>query len=171
MDGACWNNGKANARCGSSIWIKSNHGRNAAIRVPGIRQSNQVGEIIAVIEAINSFPNFCPLTIISDLRYVIDGLTQHLSKWEDKGWIGVENVEFFKHAAYLLKRRSVTTTFQWVKGHQGNLGNEECDKLAKEGANKNEIDQLSLNIPREYDLQGAKLAALTQATTYKGIQE
>jgi len=95
-DGACWNNRKVNARCGSSIWIKSNHGRNAAIRVPGIRQSNQVGEIIAVIEAINSFPNFCLLTIISALRYVIDGLTQHLSKWEDKGWIGVENVEFFK---------------------------------------------------------------------------
>jgi len=64
-----------------------------------------------------------------------------------------------------------TTTFQWVKGYQGNLGNEECDKLAKEGVNKNKTDQLSLNIPREYDLQGAKLAAPTQATAYKGIQE
>ncbi len=96
MDGACWNNEKANVRCGSSIWIKPNHRRNAAIRVPGIRQSNQVGEIVAIIEVINSFPNFCLLTIISDSRYVIDSLMQHLSKWEDKGWIGVENVEFFK---------------------------------------------------------------------------
>jgi hypothetical protein len=73
--------------------------------------------------------------------------------------------------AYLLKRRSATTTFQWVKGHEGNQGNEESDHLAKEGAEKELPDAMDLNIPAEYDLQGAKLSALTQAITYKGIQE
>jgi hypothetical protein len=82
----------------------------------------------------------------------------------------VENAEFFKWAAYLLKKRSATTAFQWVEGHMGNLGNEESDKLTKEGANKEEPNLLPLDIPREYDLQGAKLATLTQATAYRGIR-
>ena len=169
-DGACWNNGKANAKCRSGIWFSPNHRRNAAIRVPGPKQSNQVGELAAVIEAVSSVPNFYPLTIITDSRYVIDGLTEHLGKWEDNGWIGIDNAEFFKRAANLPKKRTAETTFQWVRGHRGILGNEESDKLAKEGANKDEADSLPLYIPKEYDLQGAKLSTLTQATAYKGIQ-
>ena len=170
MDGACWNNGKANAKCGSGVWLGLNNPRNAAIRVPGPKQSNQVGELAAVIAAASSVPTFYPLTIITDSRYVIDGLTKHLGQWEDNGWIGTDNAEFFKRAAYLLKKRTAATTFQWVKGHRGNLGNEESDKLAKEGANKDVPDIMSLDIPKDYDLQGAKLATLTQAVAYKGIQ-
>jgi ribonuclease HI len=87
-DGACWNNGKENTKCRGGIWVSPNHQRNSAIKVPGQKQSNQVGELAAVIEAICSFPPFYPLTIITDSRYVIDGLTLHPGKWEDDGWIG-----------------------------------------------------------------------------------
>jgi hypothetical protein len=50
-NGVCWNNGKADARCGGSIRLSPNHWKNTAIRVPGERQSNQVGELTVVIEA------------------------------------------------------------------------------------------------------------------------
>ena len=65
----------------------------------------------------------------------------------------------------------MTTDFKWVKGHSGNLENEECDHLAKEGANLSTSDHLSLDIPKEFDLQGAKLASLTQTIAYQGIRE
>jgi len=65
----------------------------------------------------------------------------------------------------------MTTHFQWVKGHNGTRENEESDSLAKEGAEKNEEDHLDLEIPNEYNLQEAKLATLTQATTYQVILE
>ncbi|KAH9054137.1 hypothetical protein EDB87DRAFT_1568642, partial [Lactarius vividus] len=65
-DGACFNNGKANARCGSGVWIGPEDPRNDAIRVPGPRQSNQVGEIAAVIAAVNKIPTFWPILIKSD---------------------------------------------------------------------------------------------------------
>ena len=170
-DGACLDNGKLNARCGSGIWISPSHERNAAIHVPGPQQSNQVREIAAIVAAIASFPRFCPLIIVSDSKYAIEGITTHLQTWEDRGWIGIKNADLFKRAAYLLRSRIATTDFQWVKGHDGTLGNEHSDHLAKEGANKPNTDILPLNVPKEFDLQGAKLAAISQSTAYQGIRE
>jgi ribonuclease HI len=67
--------------------------------------------------------------IKTDSRYVIDGLTKHLKEWEDQGWIGIKNKEWFKRAVYLLRRRTAQTRFKWVKGHNGELGNERSDHL------------------------------------------
>ena len=55
-DGACYNNGKADAQCGSGIWFGPGQERNKAIKVPGNEQSNQVGELIAVIAAAEAVP-------------------------------------------------------------------------------------------------------------------
>ena len=169
-DGACFNNGKENATCGSGIWVGPDSHLNTALKVPGAEQSNQVGEIAAVIKAASLIPDFYPLIIKTDSQYVIKGLTTHLKDWENKGWIGIKNASFFKKATYLLRRRTAPTFFEWVKGHSGNEGNEQSDILAKEGASKNEPDNLSLEIPLEYDLQGAKLSTMTQALAYKGIR-
>jgi hypothetical protein len=130
-----------------------------------------VGEIAAIIAAVNSFPKFWPLTIISDSKYAINGLTTHLPTWEDNSWIGVKNAEFFKHVAFLLRSWIATTDFKWIKGHDSVLGNEQSDQLAKEGADKIDTNILSLKVPKEFNLQGAKLATITQATTYQGIWE
>jgi hypothetical protein len=73
--------------------------------------------------------------------------------------------------AHLLRIWTAPTTFQWVKGHDGNKGNEGSDILAKEGAMKIKEDQIDLMIPNEFDVQGPKLNTLTQAITYRGIKE
>ena len=77
-DLACMNNGKLDAKCGSRVWIDTNHPLNKSIRVPGEGQLNQVGKFTAVIEAVKTLPNYHKLTIITDSRYVIEGLTEHL---------------------------------------------------------------------------------------------
>ena len=170
-DGACFNNGKENAQCGGGVWFGHNDPRNKAIRTPGEHQSNQIGEIVATIVAIQTIPRFVPLKIITDFEYVIKGLTTHLPRWENTGWINIRNSQLFKKAAYLLKQRTATTHFKWIKGHSGDPGNEGSDSLAKEGARKELPDDLDLSIPKEFDIQGAKLSAMNQATTYKGIME
>jgi RNase H len=88
----------------------------------------------------------------------------------EPGWIGTQNAHLFRTAAFHLRQRTATTTFKWVKGHRGNEGNEESDLLAKAGAEKEAPDQLALDIAEEFNVQGAKLAALNQATAYKGIR-
>ncbi|TFY79345.1 hypothetical protein EWM64_g4666 [Hericium alpestre] len=90
-DGSCIYNGKANAKCGSGVWVADDHPHNCSICVPGPAQSNQVGELVAVIAALEAVENFVPITIVTDSKYVIDGLTYRLSNWEDCGWIGIRN--------------------------------------------------------------------------------
>lgn len=170
-DGSCTNNGKKNARCGSGVWLEEGSEHNRAIRVPGPEQSNQIGELAAVISALEKLPNFAPLTIKTDSKYVINGLTKLLKSWEDQGLINIKNAKWFKRAAYLLRRRTASTKFKWVKGHSGEIGNEMSDQLAKQGADKEVPDQILLDIPANFDLQGAKLATITQATAYRGICE
>ena len=136
---------------------------NMAVRVPGQSQSNQVSKIAAIIKAIESVPLSQPLEIISDSRYAIDGLTMHLQTWEDHGWIGIENAQFFRKAAYLLCHRTATTAFQWVKGHNSVEGNKQSDRLAREGAANPNPDILDLNIPDNFNVQGAKISSLTQS--------
>ena len=170
-DGACFNNGKLNARCGGGIWFGQNDHRNRAIRTPGKHHSNQIGELTAIIAAIQAMPNFIPIKIVTDSTYAIKGLTTHLPTWENIGWISIKNAKFFKRAAYLLRQRTASTRFKWVKGHNGNEGNEGSDSLAKEGARKERPDDLELNVPMEFDIQGARLSAISQATAYRGILE
>ena len=170
-DGACFNNGRLNAQSGCGVWFGPNHDKNIAMRIPGEHQSNQIGEIVAVLRAASAVPKFIPLRIMSDSMYVINGLTKHLSNWEDAGWIGIKNAPFFKKTAHILKQRIAVTTFQWIKGHSGSQGNEGSDQLAKEGANKPHPDYMNLEVPIEFDLQGAKLSTLTQALAYRGIME
>ncbi|KAI0048517.1 RnaseH-domain-containing protein [Auriscalpium vulgare] len=170
-DGSCINNGKKNAQCGSGVWVDDDHELNQAFRVPGDAQSNQVGELVAIIITLQKVENYIPIRFKTDSKYVINGLTKFLPKYEDIGWIGIANAELFQVAAFLLRRRSAPTTFQWVKGHSGIAGNENADEEAGRGAHKDAHDELNLDIDDAYRLRGAKLAALTQAEAYKGIRE
>jgi ribonuclease HI/exonuclease III len=168
-DGSSLDNGTADAKCGAGVWFGENDSRNISIRPPTEEQTNQAGEIAAVILAVQSVPDFVSLQINSDSLTTIEGLTKHLEHWEDTGWIGVKNSELLKVAAYNLRRRSAPTEFQWVKGHSGIAGNDGADALAGEAAERNTPDTMDMNIPLEYKLTGAKLSAMTQALAYKEI--
>ena len=170
-DGSCMNNGKANAQSGAGIWISEGHPGNRAIKIDGISHSNQSGELIAVLAILLDAPNYAPVQIRTDSRFVIDGLTKHLRDWEDRGWLGITHAELFKATAYRLRLRSAPTSFVWIKGHSGHIGNEKADALAKEGAAKQDYDELDLTVPPEFDLQGAKLASISQTMAYQGVMK
>lgn len=74
------------------------------MRTPGSNQSNQAAEVYAVLKAAEAMPPFAPLHIISDSKYAIDDLMEHLMKWQDRGWINVLNAELFWKTAYTLSQ-------------------------------------------------------------------
>ncbi|KAI0342569.1 ribonuclease H-like protein [Trametopsis cervina] len=149
-DGSCHHNGDADARAGSGVWYGLDDERNIAKRVPGAAQSNQTGEIYAIILAVAATPP--------------------LHKWRDQGWIGIANAELFQMAAYQLQQRSAVTTFEWIQGHTGDTGNEGADELADQGAHLPDDDTTTFDVPAKWNLTGAKLATMSQALAYQGIR-
>ncbi|KAI0667424.1 ribonuclease H-like protein [Trametes maxima] len=153
------------------MWYGVGDIRNEGIRVPIDGPTNQVAEFYAVLEVAKRTPPFAPLHVVSDSKYVVDGMTTHLQKWEEKGWIGVANAGIIRKTVAMLRRRNAVTTFRWIKGHAGEQGNEEADRLAKEGAEKpRPYAPLGLPAPEKYMTHGAALATMSQKLAYKGIR-
>jgi len=170
-DGSCIKNGEDTARAGSGIWYGPHDTRNTSIRVAGKEQSNQMGELLAILHVIKTHPPDAAVTIKSDSKYAIEGLTTHLESWENTGWSGVRHAEVFKCTTAWLRHRSNVTRFVWVKGHSGIAGNDEADKLARQGAESEPTsDNLDLTYPPNKIPTGAKLNALSQAELYKRIK-
>ncbi|OJT01591.1 Transposon TX1 uncharacterized 149 kDa protein [Trametes pubescens] len=170
-DGSARGNGSGNAVAGSGVWFGEGDPRNSSERVPYDSQSNQVAEIYAVAMAHRLTPPFAPMHIVSDSRYVTNGLTEHLPRWEERGWIGVANADILREVVGLLRTRSAPTTFKWVKGHAGARGNEQADRLAAAGAAcPRPMRPLHLPPPERYMIGGAALSKLSQRLAYQGIQ-
>ena len=106
---------------------------------------------------------------VGNVVHAMDGLTVHLLSWEDKGWIRTVNSKWFQAATYHLCRCSTEMVFKWVKGHAGSLGNEQADALANAGAHKLTPNEIDTTVLPNFNLNGAKLATLTQALAHKAI--
>jgi len=98
--------------------------------------TNNRMELTAVIVALESLKTVkYPVHIYSDSKYVIDSITKGwLHNWRKKGFKGKKNVDLWKR--YLAVAKPFDITYHWVKGHAGNPGNERCDELAVEKAQK-----------------------------------
>jgi ribonuclease HI len=170
-DGSCFDNGEETARAGSGIWFGEGDQRNTGLRVPGSEQSNQVGELYAIVHALRTAPKDQALLIKTDSMYAIGGMTTNLKEWEDRGWIDTKHADLFRCITAWTRFRSNTTEVAWVKGHSGVRGNEEADKLAGAAATDPIVPgPLDLTHPPNMVPSGAKLQALSQKDFYRVIK-
>ena len=169
-DGACNNNGEENAMAGLGVWYGDNDPRNLSMRVPMDEQSNQTGELLAVLMAVKNHPPNEDLKIISDSKYVVLGLTKHGKRWESRDWIDSQHGKIFKCITAWVRWRNGNTYIAWTKGHNGTKGNEEADRLACEGARQLTRDStFSLEAPQNLTTSGATISKLEQKDFYKTI--
>ncbi|MFN3989786.1 MAG: ribonuclease HI [Erythrobacter sp.] len=102
--------------------------------VGGERQTtNNRMEMTAVLEGLKALKAPCEVTIHTDSRYVIDGMTQWIFGWQQRGWVNaakkpVMNEDLWR--ALIAAARPHKITWQWVKGHAGHPENERVDALA-----------------------------------------
>lgn len=102
--------------------------------------TNNRMELTAVITALDALREPCEVTICSDSKYVIDGITKGwAAKWKANNWIKSDkkpalNPELWDRLLSLLEKHQVS--FVWIKGHAGHPENERCDKLAVTQAQK-----------------------------------
>ncbi|MBL4712755.1 MAG: ribonuclease HI [Gammaproteobacteria bacterium] len=101
-----------------------------------VESTNNRMELMAVIQALESLTRPCTVKIFTDSKYVLDGMTKWLPNWKKKGWKTaakkpVKNVELWQRLDAAVQVNEVS--WQWVKGHAGDEGNECADALANRG--------------------------------------
>ena len=171
-DGSCINNGETTACAGGGIWFSEDNEQNTSFRVPGPNQSNNTGELHAILHAITSVPKDMALTIKTNSMYAVLGLTTYLEKWEDQGWMYLKHPELFKCITVWVRYCSNTTEIVWVKGYNGIRGNMEADKLAGKGALMDQTEaELTLNPSVNMVPLGVKLTAMLQKDFYHSIKK
>ena len=98
--------------------------------------TNNRMELMAAIEALESLKRPSTIELYTDSIYVRDGITSWITRWKQNGWRTaakkpVKNADLWQRLDSALTRHDVT--WHWVKGHDGDPGNERADALAREG--------------------------------------
>ena len=99
--------------------------------------TNNRMELTAAIRALEALIEPCRVTLHSDSKYVLEGITRWVHGWQKNGWKTsakkpVQNAELWHELIAAVARHEVE--WVWVKGHDGHAENERVDKLACDAA-------------------------------------
>ena len=102
--------------------------------------TNNRMELQAAISALESLSRTCRVKLVTDSRYVMDGIQSWLPNWKKRGWKTankkpVKNEDLWRKLDKLASQHEID--WQWVKGHSGHVENEIVDRLANDA-----IDEL-----------------------------
>ena len=137
-DGAC--SGNPGPGGWGALLIHGEHQKE--IMEGAFETTNNRMELTAAIEALNALRGSCDVTLHTDSTYVKDGITKWIENWKSNGWRTankkpVKNAELWQALDEAVSRHDVT--WKWVKGHNGDEGNERADELANMGMNNYKI--------------------------------
>lgn len=90
-------------------------------------------ELLSVIEGLRQLRSPSRVRIVSDSKYVVEGLASWLDAWKRRGWRKADkspvlNRELWEELDRLRSLHEVRP--EWIKGHAGHTFNERCDRLA-----------------------------------------
>lgn len=122
------------------------------------RPTNNTGELLAAIRAfeIGEQLGVNNLVIRTDSEYVIKNLLKSVKKWMADGWLTsqgepVKNRGYWETLVALRDKwveAGKRVDLKWVKGHDGELGNEKADTNARMGSAKVGPDSLAISSPQ-----------------------
>jgi ribonuclease HI len=108
--------------------------------------------VIEAFHALSKKGNTFRVVFTSDSRYLIDGMTDWVHRWAERGWRrkggAVENKELWHEAIDAVNGHSVQ--WRWVRGHAGHPQNEYANVLATKAAR--ELSASHGAIPSQFDL-------------------
>ena len=98
--------------------------------------TNNRMELMAAIQALEALNRPAEVQLHTDSKYLLDGITRWIKGWQRNGWLTsakqpVKNADLWHRLVEAMDGHEVT--WQWVKGHAGDAGNERADALARLG--------------------------------------
>jgi len=133
-DGSC----KAGDRapCGWGYFIKTPQGAPLEGHGHALDTLAKVMEYRAVAEALAVLPEGAEATVFSDNQSLIENFEKRVGHWRLNGFAKVDAaiVASVRAADATITSRRLRLSWKWVRGHNGNEGNERADALAAQGA-------------------------------------
>jgi ribonuclease HI len=113
--------------------------------------TNNRMELMAAIQALEALNRPSQVTLHTDSKYLLDGITKWSAGWQRNGWLTsakkpVKNEDLWRRLIAALDGHEVS--WQWVRGHAGDEGNEQADALARLGAEEAGSAVRSAGLPR-----------------------
>ena len=101
--------------------------------------TNNRMELLAVIVGLETLNKDKSLVeVFSDSKYVVDAVEKKwVFSWEKKNFKGKKNSDLWKRFLIIYRKHKVS--FNWVKGHAGQVENEKCDTLAVEASESEQL--------------------------------
>ena len=98
--------------------------------------TNNRMELMAAIQALEALQRPATVTLYTDSKYLLDGITKWIPNWQRNGWKTaakkpVKNEDLWRRLTDAMRPHDVD--WVWVKGHAGDPGNERADALARRG--------------------------------------
>ena len=102
-----------------------------------IHTTNNRMELLGVIKGLSALKESCKVVVTTDSQYVRQGITSWIEGWKRNNWKSaskapVKNQDLWKQLDAVVQKHDVS--WCWVKGHNGHVENERCDKLANAAA-------------------------------------
>lgn len=96
----------------------------------------KVMEYQAAAEALAVLPDGAAATVFSDNQALVENFGKQLGTWAARGFAKVDPaiVDSARRVEAAIREKRLTVTWQWVRAHNGNSGNERADALAAQGA-------------------------------------
>lgn len=98
--------------------------------------TNNRMELMAAIQALEVLTRTCQVRLHTDSKYLLQGITEWMANWKKRGWKTatnkpVKNEDLWRRLDAAIQNHQIE--WVWVKGHNGEPGNERADSLANKG--------------------------------------
>ncbi|NII10291.1 ribonuclease HI [Oleiagrimonas sp. C23AA] len=134
-DGACLGNPGPG---GWAALLRSGKHERLLVGGEALSTNNRM-ELMAAIAGLEALKRACQVRLVTDSKYVMQGIEQWVPRWRQNGWKTADKKPVKNQDLWMrldAARQDHAITWEWVKGHAGHVENERVDEAARAEAER-----------------------------------
>ena len=140
-DGSCLGNpGKGGWGAAVEAWVDGQKKKTYDFSGFEVKTTNNRMELTSAIKVLEKLPGNSDITILTDSKYLYDGITGWIHNWKSNYWTTSSRKPVLNKDLWIKLDEETSkhqVKWKWVKGHSISEGNNRADQLATTAAREN----------------------------------